>query len=326
MPSERRLYMRPKRKIGPLFKTHLFKEIKDPCILHDGKIWHIYGTAVPKLTGGLSIFHATAPNPEGPWVEMRSAHLDRIKTPHIAAPGVIYDQIDGHFHMSLQEDFTSLGGKIDYFASADGHKFTFVSTILEPIPHSSESGLYDPHFFSLENEKYLVYAGMPTYIDRSKPFIPQPDIYLAKSETGLWIGPWERLGKILDHDDIHWHHNKRDHPDYEWGIEGPQIVELPNGKFLLNATCFLGTGKRGHRQRVFFAIADTVTGPYRTLGPVLNENLEPWESGENGHATVHLDTEKEILYLFYQARPGTEENNIGLWNYGIAVFDLNDLK
>lgn len=98
----------------------------------------------------------------------------------------------------------------------------------------------------------------------------QPDVFLARSTSNTWFGPWERIGKIVDHNDLP-HHNPREHPDYEWGSEGAQLIELPDGRVLLNATYFLPSGARGIGQRVFFAIADKIEGP----GPV----LDPSEPG-----------------------------------------------
>ena len=138
---------------------------------------------------------------------------------------------------------------------------------------------------------------------------PKPDIYLAKSESGTWEGPWVRMGRILEHADIAEHHNQRDHDEYEWGIEGAQLVELPDGQVLLNATSFLPGGKRGSRQRVFFALADSVAGPYRTCGPV----LEPPCFGENGHSTALVDGDQ--LILMFQARLETTNH---CWRYGLA--------
>jgi hypothetical protein len=155
----------------------------------------------------------------------------------------------------------------------------------------------------VNGRKYLVYSAMPEFAR-----VPQPDIYLARSVSDTWYGPWERLGKILDHDDLS-HHNPRTHPDYEWGIEGAQLVGLPDGRVLLNATCFLPEGTRGSRQRVFFAIADEVMGPYHSLGPVLS----PSEPGENGHSTVFVDGQE--LTLFYQSRLSTTGHR---WRFGIA--------
>jgi len=122
-----------------------------------------------------------------------------------------------------------------------------------------------------------------------------------------------RLGRILDHDDVAHHHNPRDHSDYEWGIEGAQLAELPDGRVLLNATCFLPQGRRGERQRVFLAVADSVNGPFRSLGPV----LEPQELGENGHATVLV--EPDHLVLCYQSRL---ESTSHFWRYGLALLPL----
>lgn len=315
--------IQPMRKSGPLFESDRFREMKDPCIVHDGSLWHIYGTGVTGIGPGFQVVHAAAPSPEGPWSEHEPAVLKGIEGIHVSAPGVIHDPADGCFHMAMQEDFTSIGGRIQYLVSCDGHEFVHVATILEPMPHSGEAGLYDPHFCIVGGHKYLAYAGMPAEIPHGRPFIPQPDVYVAQSETGLWVGPWKRLGKALGHDDISWHHNRLDHPDYEWGIEGPQIVELPDRRILLNATCFLETGRRGTRQRVFFALADSIDGPYRTLGPALSEMRAEWESGENGHATAVVIDGK--IYLFYQARPADPGAARRGWGYGLAVFDLRDL-
>jgi len=190
---------------------------------------------------------------------------------------------------------------------------------------ANEAGLYDPHFASIGSKKYLVYSAIPEAMAvEGRPFIPQPDVYLARSMSDRWAGYWKRVKAILRHEDIAWHHNRREHPDYEWGIEGPQLVELPNGWVLLNATCFIEDAKFGTRQRVFFALSKDVKGPYASLGPVLTRRENEWESGENGHASAWaMDTD---LYLFYQARsqsnPEVRENN---WRYGIAVFSIDQI-
>ncbi len=329
MESSERRYIRPHTKIGPFFISAHFKDAKDPCIVYDfgHDIWHIFGSGGTTETEQWRILHATAHDIGGPWTEQPPTQLLGLEGSHVAAPSVMFDRRDGLFHMSIQEDFTSPNGGIEYLVSPrEGAVFSWMKCLLNPLPDSGEAGLYDPHFAEIRGIKYMVYAGMPgrTAMPIDRPFIPQPDIYLAQSESGLWAGPWKRLGKILDHDDIAWHHNKRDNPDYEWGIEGPQLIELPNGKILLNATCFLPEGRRGTRQRVFFALANNPEGPYTSLGPVLSDRDLEWESGENGHATawIYLDQ----LYLFYQARsqkrPVPWENN---WNYGLAIYNLADL-
>ncbi len=307
-----------------ILESTRFKDAKDPCICFDGTTWHIYGSGGTTITEEWNILHATAPSLEGPWTEIEPVTLIGLSGIHVAAPSVIYDDRDGLYHMAVQKDFTTIGTGVEYLVSADGQRFTWVKTILDPISET-EAGLYDPHLSVINGEKCLVYAAMPSVMPDGRPFTPQPDAYLAKSESGLWAGPWIRVGKILDHESIAWHHNRRESPDYEWGIEGPQIVELPDGGVLMNATCFIEEGPRGTRQRVFFALADSVEGPYNSIGPVLDARDQPWESGENGHASAIVQGDK--LYLFYQARPAHDpvpvQNN---WSYGIAVFPIADIK
>ena len=312
------------KKIGPLFTSTHFKDAKDPCIVFDGKTWHIYGSGGNVHKEEWQILHATAPDIEGPWTEQEPASLLGVEGPQVAAPSVFYDPVDHLFHMAVQKDFLSIGGNIEYLVSGDSKTFTRMNMLLDPLAGTSEAGLYDPHFSIINGNRYMVYSGIPAMMTYDRPFVPQPDVYLAKSERNLWSGPWQRIKKILDHDHIAWHHNKREHPDYEWGIEGPQLAELPDGSILLNATCFIEEGRRGTRQRVFFAHSLAPDGTYTSLGPVLSERDNEWESGENGHATVYI--KEGVLYLFYQARseskPEPADNN---WQYGIAEFRIEDV-
>ncbi len=309
------------KKTGPLFKTTRFKDVKDPCVVFDGTLWHIYGSGGSTLTETWKILHATASSIEGPWIEHDACVLEGVTGDHVAAPGVVFDPIEKTFHMFVQTDFLAVGGTIEYLQSKDGTTFKKINTALIPIPDTDEAGLYDPHPSRINGKKYLVYSGTPRVQSFGTHFVSKPDIYLVHSESGSWEGPWKRMGKILDHEDIKAHHNQKDHPEYEWGIEGPQLIELPNTTILLNATSFLPTGRYGTRQRVFFATARNVLGPFMSTGPVLMNDVAQWESGENGHATglVH----DHNLYLFYQARSGEFDDVLANdWQYGIAVFSL----
>jgi hypothetical protein len=323
MPSL--LPLLPVRATGPLFESKYFKDVKDPCIAYDGTTWHIYGSGGDTIPEEWEILHATAPSIEGPWTEMPTpAVLRGVEGPHVAAPSVTYDFDDKLFHMAVQKDFMDIGGGIAYLVSADGHTFTKMRTLVMPSG-AGEAGLYDPHFATIQGKKYLAYSGIPAALVRIEGSLrPQPDVYLARSVSDRWSGYWKRMKAILRHEDIEWHHNRREHPNYEWGIEGPQLVELPNGSVLLNATCFIEEGKFGTRQRVFFALANDVKGPYTTLGPVLAHQTDAWENGENGHASAWVcDNE---LYLFYQARSQENENVLmNPFRYGIAVYAIDDI-
>lgn len=317
----------PLLKFGPLFEDPRYKDLKDPCPVFDGRKWHIFGSAGSVRTETWQILHAISPSLEGPWLTVEPVKLNGLVGDHVAAPGVIYDLIEGIFHMFVQGDFLAVGGGIEYLVSTDGHTFNKVALVLSPILDTEEAGLYDPHPALINNKKYISYSGTPKVEKLENKFISQPDIFLAQSSTDSWEGPWVRVGKILSHEDIEEHHNSRIHPEYEWGIEGPQLIDLENGLVLLNATCFLSHGRFGTRQRVFFAISDNVSGPYKTLGPVLDPKFGPeWESGENGHAAGFLYDER--LQLFYQARSG--ENILDAagnnWRYGRAIFNVSYLS
>lgn len=290
----------------PLFQPADIDDVKDPCPVFDGTGWHLYGSGGTVTTETWKVFHATAPALEGPWVQQPLIDLG-IEGSGVAAPGVIFD--DGLFHMFIQTEFMKHGGRCAHLVSQDGFTWRQHPTAISADPTTGEDGIYDPHPAVVGGQKYIVYSGMPL-VDS----VPQPDVYLARSRSNTWYGPWDRLGKILDHEDIP-HHNPRHHPDYEWGLEGAQLVELPDGRVMLNATCFLPQGERGTRQRVFFALADRVEGPYRSIGPV----LEPLEPGENGHSTVLVSGNE--LTLFYQSRLRATEHR---WRYGLirATLDM----
>jgi hypothetical protein len=305
---------------GPLFSSKRFTDTKDPCPVFDGKLWHIYGTGGINFSPHqLAILHATSPSLYGPWTEEEPAILDQITSPHVAAPGVVKSEGEQLFHMFVQTDFLSVGGRVEHLTSLDGKYFKHLDTPLLSIPKSKEAGIYDPHpFENTKGEKYMVYAGSPSFTKIKTRYIGRPEIYLAKSKTNSWYGPWERRGVILDHSDVKDHHNQLDDPMYEWGLEGPQLLELPNGKILLQAVCFLPKEDWGKRQRVFFALADNMEAKFKTLGVALSPLDNDWESGETGHAAgVWVDNK---LALFYQARCAQTP-----WKIGIAMMDLANL-
>ncbi len=314
-----------KRRVGPLWKDSQYRDVKDPCPVFDGKYWHIFGSG-GSVNGERQeeweILHAIAPSLEGPWTELPSVKLLGLGGKHIAAPGVLYEK--GLFHMYVQTEFLDLGGTIEYLTSRDGgHTFTRQSTTLHSIPDTHEAALYDPHPCIISGEKYITYSGSNFIgkgaISSGGEWVGQPDIYLLKSQTNTWAGPWKRCGKILDHSQVI-HHNQRDQMSYEWGLEGSQLIELPNGIIIMNVVCFLPYGEFSTRQRVFFAFASKITGPYYTAGTVLDPVEDSWENGENGHAAAFMRGREMIL--FYQARPPHQEP----WRYGIAHFSVRTLE
>lgn len=274
--------------LGTLYEPRRYPDVKDPSQVFDGTCWHIFGTGCG-LAHGLDIAHATASRLEGPWTELPPARLlgvDQIVFP--SAPGVCAEGTD--LHMFLQHDFNVLGGHLEHLISRDGGlSFASRDTAVRSVAGTGEAGIYDPDPAEVGGERFLTYAGMSV--------IGQPDLFLARSRTGSWDGPWERLGRILDHQAVEGHNQVGD-PDYEWGLEGPQLVELPWGGCLLTAACFLSGRPRGCRQRLLLALADQPIGPYRVLGSPLEP--EGGSTGENGHGTAAVLGDR--VHLVYQER------------------------
>jgi hypothetical protein len=285
-------------------------DLKDPSPVYDadGQL-HIFGS-VGRDTLGWKIFHAVRLI-TGEWVEKEPAYLEDIKGGAIAAPGMVYDH---GFHMFIQTDCFSLGGSIEHLVSIDGQFFKHKSTPRISTEETLEAGIYDPHPAVIGDKKYIVYSGMP---DVGRP----ESINLLQSISSSWNGPWRALGPILKQSEIITHHNQPYFQDYEWGVEGAQLIELPSKLILLNAVCFLPVGKRGTRQRVFFAVADNILGPYYSMGPILDP-LPGWEEGENGHAAGLI--ENNMFNLFYQAR--ASDNPKDPWRYGLASVHVKELE
>ena len=296
----------PVQHLGVLYDSVRYPDVKDPCPVFDGRHWHLFGTGCG-LPHGLEVLHWTAPSLDGPWTELEPAAIvgtDVIPFP--SAPGVIAEGRE--LHLFLQHDFNILGGAIEHFRSEDGGAtFVHTDTSVVSVAGTGEAGVYDPDPAEIDGHRYLVYSGMSV--------IGQPDIYVARSTSGSWAGPWERLGCILCHDDVEFH-NQVDDDDYEWGLEGPQLTELPDGTVLLTAACFLRGAPLGHRQRLLLAMADRVTGPYEVFAPI----VQPTDgAGENGHGTAVVDGDQ--LRVIYQERAGDGRP----WHFRHAVVEIGAL-
>jgi hypothetical protein len=277
---------------GLLYEPRRYPDVKDPCTVFDGTRWHLFGTGCG-LPGGAEIFHCTAPALKGPWREEAPPTLygaDTIR--HRCAPGLIAE--GDRLHLFLQHEFNVLGGHIEHLVSDDGGAtFVRARTALRADPRIGEAGVYDPDVAEIAGRRYLTYAAMAV--------VGQPDLYLAWTPSGSWNGPWERLGCVLDHERVPCH-NQVGTGDYEWGLEGPQLMEIPGGGVLLTAVCFLPDRPAGHRQRLLVAVAEEAVGPYVVVGPAV-EPSGPAGAGENGHGTAVLG-EDGLVHLVYQERAG----------------------
>jgi hypothetical protein len=294
----RKLHATPERAALPvtyhglLYDPRRYPDVKDPSPVFDGEQWHLFGTGCG-LPGGAEILHCTAPALAGPWREEPPPTLlgaEHIR--HRCAPGVVAE--GPRLHLFLQHEFNVLGGHIEHFVSEDGGAtFARTRTALRSDPRLSEAGVYDPDVAEIGGRRYLTYAGMSV--------VGQPDLYLAQTRSGSWNGPWTRMGCILDHARVPCH-NQLGTEDYEWGLEGPQLLELPGGGVLLTAVCFLPGRPPGHRQRLLIAVADEPAGPYVVLGAPV-EPSGPGGTGENGHGSAVLGPDG-LVHFVYQERAG----------------------
>jgi hypothetical protein len=277
---------------GALYEPTLYPDVKDPSPVFDGTRWHLFGTGCG-LPGGAEVLHCTARALSGPWREEPRAVLcgvDGLR--HHCAPGVVAE--GERLHLFLQQEFDVLGGHIEHLVSDDGGaSFVRTGTALHSDAALGEAGVYDADAARVGGRCYLVYAAMSV--------VGQPDLYLARSRSHSWDGPWARLGCILDHSRVPCH-NQVGGEDYEWGLEGPQLLELPGGGVLLTAVCFLPDRPPGDRQRLLLALAEEPTGPYVVLGPAVLP-AGPGGSGENGHGTAVLDDDG-LIHFVYQERAG----------------------
>lgn len=276
-----------------------YTQLKDPCPAHDGVQWHMFGTAID--SHGFSVLHATADRLEGPWTIREPVNTGSLSGGCVGAPGAVAE--GPQLHIFLQTEYNVLGGRIEHMVSDDGGwTFQLAATALTSLPGTAEAGVYDPHPCIVAGQKYLVYSAFST--------VGQPDVHIARSSSGTWDGPWERLGPVVRHEQV-WCHNQRGASTYEWGLEGAQLVELPDGRVLLNAVCFLPAAAAGTRQRVFLGIGHDVLGPYDILGPALVPSGGD-AAGENGHATVVVDGQD--LALLFQERSLDDP----IWHLGLA--------
>ncbi len=69
----------------PLFQPKHAEDLKDPCPVFDGEMWHVFGSSGNVRQEKWSILHATALDLYGPWDEHEPVALP-IEGSGVAAP------------------------------------------------------------------------------------------------------------------------------------------------------------------------------------------------------------------------------------------------
>ncbi|MBX4210502.1 hypothetical protein KW783_00830 [Candidatus Parcubacteria bacterium] len=293
------LFGNASRSATPLFSSPDFVEIKDPCPVFDGLMWHLFCTAVDRKSRQFVVLHLKSESLTRQW-SSSVCKIQGITGSGICAPGVIYS--DSKFHMYIQNEYCRPGGHIVHLASSDGNTFVAVDTILQAVLDTDHAVVYDAHPAEIRGHKYITYSASRE--------VGKPDIYLLKSESETWNGPWEKCGTILTHEDVP-HHNSRSHKNYEWGLEGSQLIQFSEG-ICLSGVCFLSEGVTGSRQRIFWAFASHISGPFKTAGGIFGPTGDGWQSGEVGHGAGIVVNNS--LHFFYQARRAGAHSP---WSIGI---------
>ena len=148
----------------PIFTSSYFDALKDPCSVFDGSVWHLYGTGsgTRRAWDVWRIVHATAPELQGLWTERVPVRSGGAHGTCVAAPGVIYDEGEGVFHLYIQIDCLELDGDLLHFSSKDGNRFLMRRPALHSRPNTEEAGIYDSHPAIFHGQKYLTYSAMRT--------------------------------------------------------------------------------------------------------------------------------------------------------------------
>jgi hypothetical protein len=301
-------------------------EIKDPCVVFDGNLWHIYGTGGIKTSNEWQVLHAISKSYDGKYITVENIKLlnkDGSPFPNIYqqihAPGVIYDNEQKKFFFIVQTTFTNLGGTVEFFSSTDGDNFYHEETVMKSAPYSRHAGVYDPHISTLvkryfdgkkssDTKKVFVFTGIEK--------VALGRVYLAESISDTWNGPWEETSCVLWPEQIKAHHNQDNDPNREWCTEGAQLFELDEDLvskeifkrpiYVINAVGFYPFGDHGTRQHNFFTASFNYKKGYTSLGPVHPYSTEK----EMGHGSlVKLPNGK--LGLYRQERSFKSK---GKWN------------
>jgi UDP-N-acetylglucosamine/UDP-N-acetylgalactosamine diphosphorylase len=325
---------------GPLVQPEKTATHKDAIrVFYRGK-WHIYGTGHEmkdpsnpppghRPHRGSIMFHLIADREAGPYLELNPPVLSgKFPKGIYEAPTVIAE--GDTLHMFAQTTYYRFGGTIEHFVSTDGHYFSWANTAIKSVPGGLQGGVYDVDAVELptvggRKQPALVYSGFSREGGRDDR--PDPRVFIAFGRNG-WDGPFPN-GKrpILSDKQVPWH-NSHDpaNPYYEWGLEGAQLMPLPNGELLMLCVAFEKRPGRDYMaaQRLLFALYDSRLNLTAVSNPIL-PIVKGWE--EYGHGSMMIDAEDPTkLRMLYQARPENIDKTFrdtNTWRLFEALFDIS---
>jgi len=308
-------------EIQRLSTHHLFhNEIKDPSVVQVADhLYMMFASVGNSIHQQWIVGRFRALSLQGPWEEIEPVKFKDLRGAQLCAPAVTYeaDDKEAPWKMYIQDACFVPGSVIAYATSKDGRVFTG-----QPHPLATKDsvdarpndviGVYDAGISEIKSGKEellcLLYSGYRK--------IGCGDLYVSTKNKRDLAAKWSRGSCLLQQEQVPFH-NRPDSEYFEWGLEGAKIVQLSHDCFLLIGVSFLPQPNEfaGKRQRVFWAGARDLQGPYVPIGlPLYPSGLD--RAGENGHSDTFIDG--DYLWLIYQERLGASEP----WGLRYAKYEI----
>lgn len=300
-----------------------YPELKDPSVVKVKEDFYVMFASIgSSVTQTWIVGRFISDRVDGLWQEVSPVTFHNLSGAQLCAPAVWYDAKSGMWTMYVQDCCFNENGYIALARSEDGENFYGHPQALFNRNHvasyqPSVVGLYDAGIstVTLNNEEYLclLFSGYRR--------VGCGDIFMSYRKKSATEDQWSEPQRILTQEEVPFHN----HPNYEWfewGLEGAQIIELSPESYLMIGVCFMPKpdGYLGTRQRVFYAHATSLLGPFVPLTvPFLPQEIEG-KRGENGHPDAFIENGK--LWVVFQERFGDGQP----WHFRQAAYDVERLK
>jgi hypothetical protein len=310
------------------FNEHaeLYPELKDPTVVQlPDDTFMMYTSIGNSITQEWIVGRFVAVHPAGPWTEVEPVIFEDIYGPQLCAPAVTIEQVSGQtiWKMYIQTACFEENGVIVLATSTDGRIFKKAGDPLAtretivPEHQSSVIGVYDVGISEIKTAQDEILCMLFSGYRR----VGCGDLYVSYRNKNAPENEWSPAQRLLAQEEVPFHNNPA-YEHFEWGLEGAKMIQLSDDCFMLIGVCFLPKpeGFLGTRQRVFFAGASSLNGPFIPMCTPFTPFENQGKAGENGHPdTLILGND---LWIIYQERFGD-----GLpWHLRVAKFDLVELR
>jgi len=302
-----------------------YHEMKDPnAVLQPDNSIMLYCSIGNSRTQRWKIGRFHAQYLSGPYKELESAEINGLSGPEVCAPAVIIEENNDKplWSMYVQSSCFAEDCVIALATSHDGQHFKAKAKPVITKSHLEQGvhpivGVYDAGISTIEINNTTLLCLLFSGYRR----VGCGNIFMTYREKNSRNTDWKIAQRILAQEDVPFHNNPS-YEHFEWGPEGAKITQLSEDCFLLIGVCFLPRPKefQGKRQRVFFAISSSFSGPYLPLGSPFAPQMIGNESGEHGHPDTMILPEG--LGIVYQERYGEGQP----WHLRFALYDIAQLR